>query len=151
MDATSAANQYLNAGRYDDLSTLGGKYIRLLGIDTASSHMKCTLRTVNLDERPQYTALSYVWGDLSDIRFIECNGSPLSITKNLDVALQHLWTRPGSFWIDAICINQADLSERAAQVSLMGDIYANASETIIWLGEPGEHGHWGMKTCQKLA
>ncbi|PMD59795.1 uncharacterized protein K444DRAFT_612868 [Hyaloscypha bicolor E] len=77
MDATSAANQYLNAGRYDDLSTLGGKYIRLLGIDTASSHMKCTLRTVNLDERPQYTALSYVWGDLSDIRFIECNGSPL--------------------------------------------------------------------------
>jgi hypothetical protein len=104
MDATSAANQYLNAGRYDDLSTLGGKYIRLLGIDTASSHMKCTLRTVNLDERPQYTALSYVWGDLSDIRFIECNGSPLSITKNLDVALQHPWTRPGSFWIHAICI-----------------------------------------------
>lgn len=101
MDATSAANQYLNAGRYDDLSTLGGKYIRLLGINTASSHMKCTLRTVNLDERPQYTAFSYVWGDLSDIRFIECNGSPLSITKNLDVALQHPWTRPGSFWIHA--------------------------------------------------
>jgi hypothetical protein len=48
----------------------GGKYIRLLGIDTASSHMKCTLRTVNLDERPQYTALSYrARGDYVTSRF----------------------------------------------------------------------------------
>ena len=33
-------------------------------------------------------------------------------------------------WTDAICINQADLNERKAQVLMMGDIYWRA-ETVI--------------------
>lgn len=37
-------------------------------------------------------------------------------------------------WIDAVCINQADPIEKAAQISLMGDIYSNASLVIAWLG-----------------
>ncbi|KAK3178136.1 hypothetical protein OEA41_000269 [Lepraria neglecta] len=37
-------------------------------------------------------------------------------------------------WIDAICINQQDLIERGAQVSVMGDIYRAAQSVVIWLG-----------------
>jgi hypothetical protein len=39
------------------------------------------------------------------------------------------------FWIDAICINQQDLSERASQVQLMGKIYSSASWVIVRLGD----------------
>ena len=38
-------------------------------------------------------------------------------------------------WIDAICINQKDTSERAEQVKLMGSIYEGALTVKIWLGK----------------
>lgn len=38
-------------------------------------------------------------------------------------------------WVDAICINQDDLSERANQVKLMHKIYRTASTVKIWLGK----------------
>ena len=40
-------------------------------------------------------------------------------------------------WIDALCINQGDLQERATQVKLMGRIYERAESVNIWLGEEG--------------
>lgn len=42
------------------------------------------------------------------------------------------------FWIDSICINQADISERAAQVKLMTSIYRKAKRTLVWLAEGSE-------------
>ena len=36
------------------------------------------------------------------------------------------------------CMNQDDLEERARQVRMMRDIYSNASEVLIWLGESDE-------------
>ena len=41
-------------------------------------------------------------------------------------------------WIDAICINQEDLAERAAQVKLMDRVYAQAEATLVWLGAEDE-------------
>lgn len=38
------------------------------------------------------------------------------------------------YWIDAICINQADLEERSAQVRIMPQIYGQAQSVLIWLG-----------------
>jgi hypothetical protein len=37
-------------------------------------------------------------------------------------------------WIDAICINQADVEERNRQVQLMAYIYSRATTVIVWLG-----------------
>jgi hypothetical protein len=37
-------------------------------------------------------------------------------------------------WIDALCINQTDLTERSEQVQLMDSIYHQATSVIIWLG-----------------
>jgi hypothetical protein len=39
-------------------------------------------------------------------------------------------------WIDGICINQNDSTERSAQVRMMGRIYSKAKHLVIWLG-PG--------------
>ncbi|KAH6706417.1 heterokaryon incompatibility protein-domain-containing protein [Leptodontidium sp. MPI-SDFR-AT-0119] len=38
-------------------------------------------------------------------------------------------------WVDALCINQADLAERAAQVQLMGRIYKSAHMVFAWVGK----------------
>jgi hypothetical protein len=41
------------------------------------------------------------------------------------------------FWVDAICISQQDIIERGCQVALMGEIYSQAAQTMIWLGLEG--------------
>jgi hypothetical protein len=41
-------------------------------------------------------------------------------------------------WIDAICINQADLHEKAHQVSIMTRIYEKAKSVAVYLGKPTE-------------
>lgn len=37
-------------------------------------------------------------------------------------------------WVDALCINQADTTEKSAQINLMPQIYGSAARTLIWLG-----------------
>ena len=63
-------------------------------------------------------------------------GQSLSLTPNLyDALLQIQALDLGSkIWIDAICINQDDNSERSAQVNIMEEIYTKASQVIVWLG-----------------
>ncbi|KAI8655423.1 HET domain-containing protein [Fusarium keratoplasticum] len=38
-------------------------------------------------------------------------------------------------WADALCINQADLAERASQVKLMGQLYRTARSVYAWVGK----------------
>ncbi|KAF4562578.1 hypothetical protein EYR36_003972 [Pleurotus pulmonarius] len=84
-----------------------------------------------------FTALSYTWGDPRIRSEISINGSAkLSITTSLAIALLVLQREDTSvsLWIDQICINQDDTTERAVQVPLMSQIYTSASQTIAWLG-----------------
>lgn len=86
-----------------------------------------------------YMALSYTWGDPKVTRAISVNGNPMQVTVNLEKALKALRSQPyvkagWKMWIDAICINQEDLEERAVQVKRMRDIYRRAWTPIIWLG-----------------
>ena len=41
-------------------------------------------------------------------------------------------------WVNAMCINQADLDERSKQVSRVKNIYQQAFNIVIWLGEGNE-------------
>lgn len=68
--------------------------------------LQLELLVVFLDESPQYTALSYVWGDPSDPRPILVNGSTFMATQNLYTALEHMQFADiaPAIWIDAICI-----------------------------------------------
>jgi Heterokaryon incompatibility protein (HET) len=67
---------------------------------------------------------------------IGIDNSVLSVNYNLHDALEMLRSRvesnsPEYFWIDAICINQADMKERTSQVSLMDQIIWIAQEVIL--------------------
>ncbi|KAK0719130.1 heterokaryon incompatibility protein-domain-containing protein, partial [Lasiosphaeris hirsuta] len=113
---------------------------RLVTIEPApfQQAMKCHLTTMRLldHRRPAFEALSYVWGDSSKAKMIRLDGHLFGVTENLAAALQYLRSPSEErvVWIDAICINQRDKSERSAQVRLMGDIYRSATRVISWLG-----------------
>jgi Heterokaryon incompatibility protein (HET) len=69
------------------------RLIRLLEIapsNSLESPLDCTLATVFLGDRPEYTALSYVWGDAADTVDITVNAETLAVTRNLDSALHHI-------------------------------------------------------------
>jgi hypothetical protein len=98
-------------------------YLRLFVVDSVTSQ--------------PYEALSYSWGSPSNAVTVSVNGTHLAITPNLADALRCLRPAhgpPRTFWIDAICINQASDTEKAQQVAMMGAIYRTASEVVIFLG-----------------
>lgn len=53
-------------------------------------------------------------------------------------------------WTDSICINQADLNERAYQVAVMADIYKSAKGNLIYLGEIDELTRRGFELVDRL-
>jgi hypothetical protein len=70
-----------------------------------SEPIQCSLKTVNLDDGPEFKALSYVWGEPNDRQEIIVNGCVFMVTTNLFSALHHIRTSYGRLviWIDAIC------------------------------------------------
>jgi hypothetical protein len=118
-----------------------------------------------------YAALSYEWGPAQDMEEIyvmstdglapeDCNTqdgwnqspSILSVRQNLAVALRHIRakTTPCSMWIDAVCINQEDNSERSKQVSRMQDIFTLAPRVLVWLGEASVTSATALSTLEYL-
>ncbi|KAI0433017.1 heterokaryon incompatibility protein-domain-containing protein [Xylaria sp. FL1042] len=102
----------------------------------APEYVKCELNTTSLLDNPVFEALSYTWGEPRPTRKIFINGKRRTVGENLEFALSHLRydDRSRTLWVDAICINQDDISERNSQVRLMGTIYSRASGVLAWLG-----------------
>ncbi|KAK5120535.1 hypothetical protein LTR85_006191 [Meristemomyces frigidus] len=84
-----------------------------------------------------YEAISYVWGEPIYSHQLELERHGLSrITESLYRALQRLRSPDNRrrLWADAICINQADITERSAQVAIMASVYQQANGVLVWLG-----------------
>lgn len=84
---------------------------------------------------------------------IEVDGAGLAITKNLHGALQRLRdpALDRVLWVDAVCINQDNIAERAQQVQVMAMIYAYASKVVVWLGEEVEGSSEAMEVLREEA
>ncbi|KAL6702445.1 hypothetical protein ACN47E_001857 [Coniothyrium glycines] len=119
----------------------------------------CRLRHVQVDSPGQtatasaeYEALSYCWGDADDTLDIQlrfpnsaqnsCDSKDhttrvFRITRNLEHALRalRLANTERSLWVDALCINQGDVTEKKFQVSMMNVIYATSKRVVVWLGK----------------
>lgn len=54
------------------------------------------------------------------------------------------------WWIDSICIDQANLTERAQQVQLMRFMYLEAQEVVVWLGESSPYSELAMDFIEDL-
>lgn len=140
------------------------KEIRLLHVASAaqpSDLIQCRFSITSLSSeaeyaskagRDSYEALSYVWGLEKHERCIQLNNNLVEVTTNLYQALQHLRLpdRERVIWIDALCINQSDLTERKHQVSLMRDVYEKATSVIIWLGPSWDHCPLAMECLERM-
>ncbi|KAI1753979.1 HET-domain-containing protein [Xylaria castorea] len=125
----------------------GTKNIRVLELlpGVFETNLRGIIRTVALDDKPSYEALSYTWGTRTEGRTLKIRqntnwasrSNELPITDNLFRALKRLryLLKARVLWVDAVCINQEDIDERSAQVAIMAEIYSNASSTAIWLGD----------------
>jgi Heterokaryon incompatibility protein (HET) len=68
------------------------------------------------------------------------DGRPVIVGKNLEKALRTLREIPEvkngvRVWVDALCINQSNISEKNVEVKRMGDIYKKAERVVSWLGD----------------
>jgi hypothetical protein len=122
-----------------DLET---REIRLLSIQPGvwSDDILCTLTAVPLDEQPRYDALSYAWGDSKVTRLISINDNPFEVTTTVWSAFRRLRQKVQTrvIWIDQICIDQSNNSEKTHQVNMMAEIYRSAQHVWIWLGDEEE-------------
>ncbi|OQV09857.1 hypothetical protein CLAIMM_13937 [Cladophialophora immunda] len=96
---------------------------------------------------PEYIALSYIW-DLSAPEpnknwTIQIEDRHLSVLDSLRPFFQALRSQNSIpdqvwWWIDSVCIDQANILERSEHVRRMKQIYQYAHSTVVWLGEQSE-------------
>lgn len=114
------------------------KQLRLLTISRMQKEalLECDVQTFDLDQVPRFDAISYVWGDGSLVERINFCGLQRRVTRNLFQALKRLQKQDDSnfMWIDDLCINQQDKTEKNHQVPLMRHIYKSAERVFSWLG-----------------
>ncbi|KAL8694774.1 MAG: hypothetical protein Q9218_000620 [Villophora microphyllina] len=131
--------------------------IRLLRLERGDPDKPiiCSFIVVSLAkgaERPPYEALSYYWGtdepsneigirrelDKRSLKSVANVFIPqrFNIRKSLYEALKHFRTVKDDviLWIDALCIDQENETEKNQQVAQMARIYSSAAHVLVWLG-----------------
>ncbi|KAJ1557724.1 hypothetical protein HK096_005693, partial [Nowakowskiella sp. JEL0078] len=95
-----------------------------------------------LETRPtyesQYAVVSHVWANVSEV-LVAGISKPLLINANkrklewIQSLAQDTTGLP--VWIDVYSIDQNDISDKSAQVQIMGDIYKNSTVCFVYLEE----------------
>ncbi|KAF2201217.1 hypothetical protein GQ43DRAFT_471970 [Delitschia confertaspora ATCC 74209] len=134
--------------------------------DAGSSYVSEVPKVLKISPaQPDFEALSYHWGhenSTHDVHVIETDDFPnhrstdgdilMPVKKNLAVALRHLRTSIDHrvLWIDAICINQADIEERGRHVACMGNIYEMATRVVAFLGPESGDSTLALETLEEM-
>ena len=124
-------------------------------------------------EKPEYYALSYAWGDMTDKVTITVNGTQHAIGVGLHEALRRLrltldevaacdartdhnavfvGESHDNFWLwtDSLCLDQTNNAEKQAEIPKMGQIYGHAKQVIGWLGENSDDEDAGVRLLVDL-
>jgi hypothetical protein len=139
-------------------------HIRLITIVKGgnSADIRLTLTVEDSSSCLRYKCLSYTWDGprVSDtgqewcdpVFQISINDSSVFVRRNLHDVLHHFRDLGylGPLWIDALCINQQDGSEKDAQVARMSHIYGGAVEVLAWLGTANNSTVPAMQSMEKL-
>ncbi|KAH8726121.1 heterokaryon incompatibility protein-domain-containing protein, partial [Phaeosphaeriaceae sp. PMI808] len=116
------------------------RHIRLLGYSATSNsnEVRFHLSENSLENiRGKFIAISYCWGGEKPTEYLPISSRAyLKVARTVYSILRHVAGVASGLpvWVDAICINQTDLEEKSAQVSMMGNIYAAAKCVLVWLG-----------------
>jgi hypothetical protein len=74
------------------------------------------------------------------------------MTQNLNIVLRYLrrTNKSQMLRIDAICINQADLPERSAEVACISIYFSRASRVVVWLGPESRDSALAVETLRAI-
>lgn len=129
------------ASIYDQLPVSDGQF-RLLQVlyGNYDDDLDTKLAVHDLSSRPSFHAISYTWGSSDEVMSLNVNGSSHGISPNAAAAIRSCRheRKLVLLWIDQVCINQHDLSERSSQVLLMSEIYSSAQQVNVCLQNRGE-------------
>ncbi|KAK0099387.1 hypothetical protein ONS95_003539 [Cadophora gregata] len=159
-------------GDYKYKPIKGQNCIRLVELLPAdpTEIIRIRVSSADLDENPDYEALSYEWGfrtitksssvgifkvstEFTYFRNILCDGLRMQIMDSLHGLLLRLRDVSKSLilWTDAICINQDDEDEKPHQLMLMGRIYTQSKTVLCWIGEEKQKTHKAFRLIESLA
>ena len=99
--------------------------------------MAAHLTEVDLDDNPNYEAISYTWASPLDQQPVILNGTTINIRANLHSFLLRFRDTVSEkvLWVDALSISQTDLDEKARQVAMIGRVFKQAQRVRAWVGE----------------
>ncbi|KAM0553188.1 hypothetical protein ACHAPJ_007475 [Fusarium lateritium] len=114
--------------------TLEIRLVRLTESPVPDTRISLELRHASIDDG-NYSALSYVWGDMGNPVEISVNAALFLIGKNLYLGLKQLRDNDMCdwIWVDSLCIQQTDVEEKSHQVGLMRTIFSRADRVYSWL------------------
>ena len=100
----------------------------------------CALVEISDGSSQAYEALSYTWTESDDhaprSEKIRCDDGNILITAHLASALLQMryTSQTRILWIDQVCIDQGNKSEKDTQIPLMGQVYSMAAHVLVWIG-----------------
>ncbi|CAN9191283.1 unnamed protein product [Alternaria alternata] len=128
-------------------------HIRLLIVfdcgEAGVADIQISLISVPFLDAPAYHAVSYTWGDSASEEDITiCNSDNgdskdrsndrrrMTVRKNCANVLRQLahFKTAKYYWVDAICIDQMNDTEKSYQVAMMGDIFSRADCVLSCVG-----------------
>ncbi|RYO26519.1 hypothetical protein AA0111_g7911 [Alternaria arborescens] len=128
-------------------------HIRLLIVfacgEAGVADIQISLISVPFLDAPAYHAVSYTWGDsASEENITICNGDNgdakdrsndrrrVTVRKNCANVLRQLahFKTAKYYWVDAICIDQTNDTEKSYQVAMMGEIFSRADCVLSCVG-----------------
>jgi hypothetical protein len=137
-------------------SELGSiRLLRIMPHQDETADIQCELFEYPLQSSRSthlYEALSYVWGDPDITLPILVQGKTFNVTVNLHAALLQLRNHSIEriLWIDAICIDQGNQSEKEHQIQYMANIYGQANRVLVWLGEAADDSDLAFEVMRRV-
>ncbi|GMG06298.1 unnamed protein product [Aspergillus oryzae] len=131
------------------------RQIRLLHLlpGTGIEDLRGDLMIAAITDRVKYDAISYTWGSALQPFTLHTTEGNIPITTSLYVALMRMRKHKEAIWlwVDAVCINQKDDIEKAAQISMMPDIFRSATRVYAWIGEEEDGSSEAIQTIKQIA
>lgn len=105
-----------------------------------------------LHDDTTYHCLSYTWGSEEANCPILLGHQTYHIRKNLDSFLRAVRTPVNKvvIWVDAICIDQNNITERNRQLSRMLEIYQSSDCVVSWIGEADATSDMALDLIEEL-
>ncbi|KAB2104040.1 hypothetical protein AG0111_0g7222 [Alternaria gaisen] len=118
--------------------------LRLLRFVQDGEFLSAIMKPFPGDGTHPFTALSYTWGlGSNDSWPLHIGNQQLSVLGSLAPLVQALRAKGALldgtwWWIDSICIDQANLDERRMHVRHIKRIYRDAQKVVVWLGSQSD-------------